>query len=717
MFTRPLLLIVLALLTSCSNSKSDPPISITTHNAQRCEILDDDNCLLPWPSNALTQTNSDSNTGIRVNLHIDSMPSNKQGKAIAPEEWNKSDGFSPSQMLLVQVPGLDLNTSEIPPITDLEKSLQAQTSVQVIRVKTGERHLVFAELDANTNDENEKLLIIRPMVQFERGERYIVILQRLKNAQGELLEAPEVFRAYRDNLITDNPAIESRRDAMNSIFSALQETGIKRSGLYLAWDFTTASVENITERAVHIRDQAFALLGDEAPAFNITQMIDYAPCGTLGCDAGQDADASREVRGTFEVPNFLDSDDGGPGSAFFYQDDSDLLPDQKRTGQTLSANFICRIPRSSVTDFTQVPKIRARAALYGHGLLGSAEEVNFSGSVNDFANEHSFVFCATDWIGFARDDIGMAAQGFQDISLSYRMFDRQQQGFLNFMFLARLMKHANGFSSHQAFQAAGEPVYERSDIFYDGDSQGGILGAALMALTPDIERGVLGVPGMSYSFLLRRSTPFVRYLPFFTGSGTGENGGGYPGAKDQTIILSLVQMLWDRAEGSGYAYHIERPLPNTNKHAVLLQVAYGDHQVSMWTAEFMARSIGAKLRIPATETGRHPDTTPYFQLQPVPVGDYSGSVISIWDNGPIRQDHGQEASQVIEPTLGTASPPTTNLAPNTIDHGIDPHFAPRNDAAAKRQKSEFLRDNGKFVDTCETSQPCTTLSYVPGTSN
>jgi hypothetical protein len=712
-------LFALAILASCSDSNSTPPISIATPDAERCEILDAYNCLLPWPSNSLTKSNSDSNTGLNVNLQIDSMPANKQGIRISPDAWNRNDGFSPSQMLLVQVPGLDLKASETPPITDLEQSLDGKASIQVIRVKTGERHLVFAELDANTDDDAEKLLIIRPMVQFERGERYIVLLQNLKDAQGKTIEAPDVFRAYRDNVKTDNPAIESRRQAMNSILDTLQSTGVNRGDLYLAWDFTIASVENITERALHIRDQAFALLGDEAPGFTVTDIINYEPCGALGCDEGQDKDASREIRGYFEVPSFMDSDDGGPGSAFYYADNNDSLPDQKVAGQTLQANFVCRIPRSSATDFTQEPEAIARAALYGHGLLGSAEEVNFGSSVNEFANEHGFVFCGTDWIGFARGDIGVAAQAFQDVSLSYRMFDRQQQGFLNFMFLARLMKHAEGLSSHPAFQAGSEPVFDRAHVFYDGDSQGGILGAALMALAPDIERGVLGVPGMSYSFLLRRSTPFARYLPFFTGSGTGENGGGYPGAKDQTFILSLLQMLWDRAEGSGFAYHIERPLPNTDKHAVLLQVAYGDHQVSMWAAEFMARSIGANLRVPATEDDRHPDKTPYFQLQAIPSGDYTGSAISIWDNGPVRQSDTETNSRVIAPAIGTASPPTQNLAPNTAEHGIDPHFAPRNDAAAKQQKSEFLRGGsaGKFIDTCETSLPCTTLGYIPGTSN
>ena len=48
-------------------------------------------------------------------------------------------------------------------------------------------------------------------------------------------------------------------------------------------------------------------------------------------------------------------------------------------------------------------------------------------------------------------------------------------------------------------------------LFYDGNSQGGIFGGALTALAPDFERAVLGVPGMNYSTLLRRSVDFDTY--------------------------------------------------------------------------------------------------------------------------------------------------------------------------------------------------------------
>jgi hypothetical protein len=138
-----------------------------------------------------------------------------------------------------------------------------------------------------------------------------------------------------------------------------------------------------------------------------------------------------------------------------------------------------------------------------------------------------------------------------------------------------------------------------------------------------------------------------------------------------------------------------------------MQVAYGDHQVSMWAAEFMARSIGAKLRVPALEPGRHPDSNPFFALEPVPAGDYTGSVLSFWDDGPL-------GGGAIDG--GTAVPPVTNTSPFEPDFGNDPHSLPRKDTIAQAQKSFFLmpEGEGKFVDTCDPAVPCTTDSYLPG---
>ncbi len=683
-----------------------PPISIETPNADRCEILDADHCMYPFPSNWFTVEDGETDTGLRINFAMESMPANKQGVHVDPTEWNRNDGYSPSQQIIAVVPDIDLEQTGAPPLGDLEQSLDPDSPIVVINAATGEQHLLFAELDARTDDPARQALFIRPMVQFERDGRYIVALRNLKNASGELLEAPEVFRALRDDVLTDNDYIEGRREDMEEIFAILADAGIAREELYLAWDFNVASVENITERLLHIRDDAFADLGNEAPEFSVLEVTDFQPCDAGGCGEGQHAEIAREIYGTFLVPSYLDSEEGGPGSGFYYDEPDDGLPDRLGGDNRFTAEFYCRIPRSVAEDFNAPPKAVARPSLYGHGLLGRPTEIR-AGNVGVMSNTHQMMFCATPWVGFAAEDTGYALEALQDFSLMPPFFDRQQQGMLHFMYLARLMKHDEGLASDPAFQAAGEPVFDNGTVFYDSNSQGGIMGGGLMGVIQDVTRGVVGVPAMSFSFFIRRSSHWDTYALFMTGSNTGEDGGGYPDPLDQSFLVSMWQMLWDRSEGSGYVYHIERPLPDTPSHAVLIHVAFGDHQVSMWGADLMARTMGAKLRLPAVEEGRHPDSNPFVALEPVPAGDFTGSVMTYWDDGPLGG--GAENG-------GTAPPPTNNTGPSEPEYGEDPHELPRAEAAAQLQKSEFLKPDGvgKFVDTCDPSLPCTTDGYVPG---
>ena len=51
-----------------------------------------------------------------------------------------------------------------------------------------------------------------------------------------------------------------------------------------------------------------------------------------------------------------------------------------------------------------------------------------------------------------------------------------------------------------------------SELYYSGISQGGIFGGTFMAVSPDVTRGHLGVPGNNYFTLLHRSRDFTGYL-------------------------------------------------------------------------------------------------------------------------------------------------------------------------------------------------------------
>ena len=83
------------------------PIAYQTQNADRCDIIDPAVCLQPFPNDYFTVRDPQTATGLRVNLNILSMPSNKAGKPIDPSDINRNDGFSPGSPIVTRVPGMD----------------------------------------------------------------------------------------------------------------------------------------------------------------------------------------------------------------------------------------------------------------------------------------------------------------------------------------------------------------------------------------------------------------------------------------------------------------------------------------------------------------------------------------------------------------------------------------------------------------------------------
>lgn len=620
-----------------------------------CDPLAGGSCMLPWPNNYYTVPDPSTSTGLRVNLKASFLPANASGVSISPVQSNRSDGFSPGSTIMVQVPGIDIAKSGMATIDKLGLNGPA-SPVVLVDTADGSTVPTWSELDVHGPYPNPNLqpLLIHPVKNLTDGHHYVVALRNLKNASGATLAAPGVFASYRDGTSNTVGGFNSRMADMDGVFAALDSIHIDRSSLYLAWDFTVASTANLTGRLLHIRDDAFSKLGTAAPSFTVATVT------KTGLAAGID----RVVEGTFEVPNYL-TGTGAPGSTF--NEDASGLPQQNGM---FTAPFRCVIPTSALTT-------PARPSLYGHGLFGSLSEVT-AGNVQAMASEHNMVFCGTLWAGMSNEDVPTAAGILQDLSGFAKLADRNQQGVLNMLFLGRLMKLASGLSTDPAFQnTSGDPLLATGQLFYDGNSQGGIQGGLATAVATDWTRAVLGVSAINYSLLLPRSTDFSQFEAVMTPA--------YPAELDRLRGLSLIQLQWDRGEPDGYANHMTTdPLPGTPQHTVLMQIAFGDHQVSDYAADTEARTIGAKAYCPSFASGRVPDTRLLWGIDCIGAYPYDGSAIVYYDSG-------------------SDLPLLTDTAPTT---GHDPHEDPRNDPNAREQKSTFLTNGGSVTDVCGTA-PCT----------
>jgi hypothetical protein len=261
---------------------------------------------------------------------------------------------------------------------------------------------------------------------------------------------------------------------------------------------------------------------------------------------------------------------------------------------------------------------------------------------------------------------------------------------LNTLFLGRLMIDEHGFAANADFQAGGRTVLDTSHLYYNGNSQGGIMGGVTLAVSPDVRRAVLGVTGMDYgNLLLARSTDFTSFSQFL--------GIYYRDPSMYPVILDLLDQLWDRADPDGYApYMTSHPLPDTPTHQVLMQIAYGDFQVSMYAGAAEARTIGVSAYQPALDPDRARDRNLFYGIPAIRHYPFRGSAIEIWDSGPGR----------VQP------PPVGNIPPTAGPTNIDPHQNPRNTPAAQQQISDFLEPNGAVTDVCGGS-PCHSSVFTP----
>lgn len=722
---------------------------------EACDFLDNTVCLHPWPNDYFTREDSTSATGKRLDIDPEATPANLAGKHIDVTDINRGDGFSPGNKIVLKVPGLDTPAAfaqnDFVSIENLHAYDDPGQRVLLIDAETGERHPIWAEIDANPtsvdpggdgpggiglNPSNTEPvnLIVRPAENLEWGHRYIVAFRDLRDASGQPIEAPLGFRVYRDGLPTRQAPVEQRRDHMDSVIGDLVgKAGVERSSLYMAWDFTVASQESVAGRALQVRDDAFARLGDnnlanrviegDSPEVQIMYVCDRyenpnpnAPA-TEGCRNGPNppqgadkrpsvpgSDLIRVIDGVIEdVPCYLNQNGCPAGSTFAFNADNTVDFDP---AFTTDVPFRCFIPTASQPGGEDTAVTPGQAGIYGHGLLGELGQTTSAGPVN-VGNAGVSVWCGANWDGFSTGDLVSVFQSLSDMSNFPKMGDRMVQGFVNFMMLQRAMIHEDGFASEAAFRldpdgpGGSDPVsaidvsaFPNTRGIYMGISQGGIMGGALMALTPDSDYGVLGVPGMNYSTLLRRSVDSDQYFKT-DGIGLYKN---YPDEHERPLLLSLVQLLWDRGEANGYANNMTSdPLPNTPPHQIMLRVAYGDHQVTNFAAEVEARTVGAAVYEPALNAGRHWDVDPYLGMEKVTSFPRSGeSWLVYYDSGPV--------DFVGDRGAGIGNPPIENVPPRSEwGYGRDPHEDPRRSPDGIQQATRFLQDGTML--SCEVTSP------------
>ncbi len=591
-----------------------------------CNPIGGDDCLSPFPS-SFYQTA----TGVQIPAGV--LPVQASGIALSPSRLNQKDGFSPATPFFVYFKA-GVDPTNLPTADTLDQSVKSSSPVQVIKASDGTRVPVMAELDANALPGDRQALIVRPMQRLEPGERYLIALVNLIDATGlPLVTAP--FYALRDKRPLSK-ALKLIEPQYDDIFSLLGKAGIDRSLLTMAWDVTIAADATATGHLTQMRDESLAMAAQ----------LGYTI--TSSTDSPNDPNLLRQILATVQTPMYLAD---ASGKSFLSLD----ATGKPTMNGTTDVPIVIDIPQCSKTAPSPIPLV-----VFGHGLFGNALDTLSSTDLQKAANDYCAVFVATDWIGVSSNDVANIGSAIAaDLNTVYIVQDRLQQAHVNNLIMTRQL--LTKLKDDAALQVNGKATIDGSTVYYFGVSNGGIQGGTFMALTPDIERGVLNVPGANWSLLMLRSTDFNALKPLLSSS--------LPDPFDAQIAIGLLQSEWDYVDPGTYAPHVlNDPLPGVPAKRLLLQESEGDAQVSNLATRYLARTMGI--------TGMELINPVYgVTAMPAPLD----SAYTQWDSHPTP----------LPPTSDTALP---------MDNGA--HDAVWANDKAEQQIRAFLQPDGQVTDVC-----------------
>ncbi|MDG1540157.1 MAG: hypothetical protein P8Q46_01205 [Candidatus Thalassarchaeaceae archaeon] len=535
---------------------------ISVSGTSFCDNTNPDHCLLPFPSSAFLDSDSGTATGYRLDIDGQAIPDS----ASAPSEdfhmLDNKDGHSPSTQVFTTFSSLP-NISGLASQDSIHLSSLPDHNSVLLNMDTGQIEEHWVEISSRTQEEEPSLVHVRSLRGLDHNTQYAVAFRGLSDENGDPIEPFPGFKALRDGIVTDNQQIESLRLNYETMFTLLSEIGYERQVLTSAWWFHTASIQSITGDIISMRDDATQRLGETGIGCNVTSVIEnYA----------EDNTTLRRISGTITTPHYLEStypptpmtrsEDGTPKFNFLAE-----------------VVFTVTIPMSAAESSQPAPLV-----VLGHGFLGNGE-----GMVSGFrgwANESGVATIGTDFKGWSSDgDFDAVTFGLMNVNYLQHQSERLQQSVINHLAMITTIKGV--CSDIPEFHHNGVNLVDTTDIDYMGVSLGGIRGPSMLSLIPEIDRGVLWVAGSSFGFIAERSTQYTQFEELFSSPLA------YESTMDRSILIALMQSMWDTTEPETYLPFIDGGLDGElHPYEVLYVVSINDAQVTTLSADRASRTSG-----------------------------------------------------------------------------------------------------------------------------
>lgn len=559
-----------------------------------CDNLDPSHCLFPFPSDRFRVAASG---GTEAHLSIGTAgPRDAAGVPMNAAGFDERDGWSPMTPVVFSLPDMawprPVYVDHQP--FDVAASLDAASPTVVLDATTGHRVAHWVELDHFARADGVAIAFLRFPKPLAFGTRYVVAVRGVRDTRDALIAPSPGFAALRDGTASTTRGVHTRRAHFEeAVFPLLSAAAIPRETLQLAWDFTTASEADTTAFILTMRDRLYAAIGEDGPEYVVDE----------NREPGEDG-IGRMVLMTVKVPSFLEAPDAN--GVRRVRRDAEGLP---AISGTESVAVEIQIPNSVLFG-----KRSAEIVEYGHGLFWSREEAR-KDWLRETAEREGFIVVGLDTQGMSESEIGAwGGQLSADLGGMTHLTEWPAQGIMNQLAVQRLLR--GRLKNEVTMTADGLRLYDPSRITYYGNSQGGTLGATMMALTRDTRYGVLGVPGCAFSQLIHKSVGFSGFselIHIF-----------YPDPYDFAAVLGLVQTAFDRVEPLNLVRHLLSTTAPDVPRTVLLQVAKEDATVDNQVSFVCGRTYGATLLEPAVR--------PVWGLGSG-LPPQSGNTLTEWDFG------------------------------------------------------------------------------------
>ena len=509
-------------------------------------------------------------------------------------EVNDRDGFSTSGTIIFYKDGIKeangigfLNNTRLIGPGELQLSTSSQSITLLLDMDAKELVPHFAEIDYL--DEERPVVIIQSSKTLERNRRYVVALVDAADVDGNKLPVSDYLRILLDNESDAHRKLlesEQRRGLYyrNEVIPTFSDTApwITSRKIQMLFDFHTASVNGQLGNTHKIMSGMLNLIaGDEWGGWGDHNVRVIEMTDSVDTCSNENNDVGRIVHIEVDLPNFLKGD----RRAKLLNEDAIRLGE---TQSTAPFEVVVIVPCSVATR-----SLSLRATVdYGHGFLGSRQEIFSADYLLRAANQNGYILFASNWGGMSFLDFPVVVRTFiANPNEVTSIVGNVMQGYAN---KAAVQDFANNALLNMEFMMFNDsPVHVDEEelvrhVFY-GVSLGGIFGSAYTSLLsrtkPNLLDGsILTSAGNPFSLLMSRSALFPSYNLLLE-KNLHHN-------RHTRIFISLLQMHYDAIDGPTVGLSLgDSSSPNSFK--TLLQFGLGDNVVSTLASEIMSRDYNA----------------------------------------------------------------------------------------------------------------------------